>query len=73
MSNTEVKPVVINLNEKITARLQQLYAERQRINEICDLTLSTIIESNNIDFGPDKRATVAQDFKTINIEPNESV
>ena len=63
----------INLSDKNSARLQQLFAERQKIEELLNHTILTIVDASDITYEPTDKITVSQDFKTINIEPNESV
>ena len=62
----------INLSDKNSARLQQLFAERQKMEELLNHTILTIVDASGKSYGPTDKITVSQDFKTINIEPNES-
>lgn len=63
----------INLSDKNSARLQQLFAERQKIEELLNHTILTIVDASDITYEPTDKITVSQDFKTINIEPNEKL
>ena len=63
----------INLSDKNSARLQQLFAERQKIEELLNHTILIIVDASDITYEPTDKITVSQDFKTINIETNESV
>ena len=64
---------IINLSDKNSARLQQLFAERQKIEELLNHTILTIVDASDITYEPTDKITVSQDFKTINIEPNEKL
>lgn len=61
----------INLSDKNSARLQQLFAERQRVEELLNHTILTIVDASDITYEPTDKITVSQDFKTINIETTE--
>lgn len=61
----------INLSDKNSARLQQLFAERQKIEELLNHTILTIVDASDITYEPTDKITVSQDFKTINIETTE--
>ena len=63
----------INLSDKNSTRLQQLFAERQKIEELLNHTILTIVDASDITYEPTDKITVSQDFKTINIEPNEKL
>ena len=58
----------INLSDKNSARLQQLFSERQKMEELLNHTILTIVDASNIEYAPTDKISVAQDFKSINID-----
>lgn len=61
----------IELTEKNKLRLRQFYVERQRIEEIIQHTILTIMDASDVEYEPTDKITIEKDFNYIEIEKTE--
>lgn len=63
--------IEIGLSDKNSNRLKQLFTERQKIDELLQHTIITIVDASDVEYEPDDKINVTQDFKSINIQTQE--